>query len=306
MKKWILQTLIITLCTAAFADEVPREESPEYYPLAYGDSYNWEDFNTWKGGAGLIFQKGDSLQIVALSSGNSLSEPSSGNNPERYGNLDMLLQRDTTKHKFFSLFKSYSDSPVIGGLETLTFVNGYGYKLVSRGNHTFWAGASLAIGDWGNEIPLMPLPFLHYDYTSPYVDVALDFTTSPMLDIIFAPRSRVRLNSSFLLTDASELPGRGLKYDISGEYRFFDESHPMGDFAGVGVGILADDYEAVISGEKDRQHSVAWKALYGTLDLSLLELTGGYLLEGTEYAPDGSEQDLGDGFYASLQLAYAF
>ncbi len=312
MKQTLLTIIILAGITLLSAQSGERDSVPEYFPVAFTNSYSWEDLDTRQAGGGLIVQKGDSLQIVALYSGNNMDVPSSRETPENYGNLDFLIQKTTEKHQFFSLLKSYSDLPLAGGMETFTFVGGYGYELYASGNHSFRLGASLAVSDWGLEtpagknIPVLPLPFIHYDFTSALADISLDFTTSPMMDIVLAPRSRFHLNGSFLLVDPGDLSGRGMKYDISGEYRFFRDTHPLGDFAGLRFGILAEDYEAVLDGTAGETYSLGWKALYGTLDLSLLELTGGYLMEGREYASDGAVEDLGRGFFWNLQLAYAF
>ncbi len=229
--------------------------------------------------------------------------------PGKYSNIEFFLQRKKQYHQYFLALKSCSDKPVTGGLETFTFVTGYGYELIHSEKHSLYLGASLAVSDWdiemtnGSAWPLIPLPFIHYEYSSPLLFTAFDLTTSPMVDLVIAPENRLKVNTSVLIADPARWNEYGIKYDVNIEYRFFSRDHVYGDFAGVRMGIMTDDYCADLSGENDRTIQTGWKAYYSTLDLSLLEITFGYA-EGKTYYEKSNEQDHGRGFYLNIQAAY--
>ena len=126
-----------------------------------------------------------------------------------------------------------------------------------------------------------------------------------MMDVVIAPHSQFRLNGSTIICDMSEWQDCGIKYDLSLEYRFFSDDHELGDFAGVRLGYLAEDYSYDLSGRNGESLQIAWKSVYSTLDLSFLELTAGYAFDGRQYYED-AEQDLGSGWYLNLQLAWSF
>jgi len=291
-----------------------REGEMHYYPLLQWNTRIWEDQSTGSVGGGLIAQGGidDSLQLVALFSRVTFDSPSGGDQSDPCYTVDSLMVRQKGKHRFISLLKSYADRPVIGGIGTFSFISGYGYNVLNGDHSSLWIGGSLAVSDWGDVLGngsqayLLPLPFIHYDLKTRLMEASADFTTSPLFDLTLAPESRFHINGSAILTDMGNLWDGGMKYDLSAEYRFFDENHPLGDFAGIKAGFQAEDTEYVIQSRDGETLNYSWKALYGTLDLSLLEITGGYLLDGREQGGDGYENHLGQGFFCHIQLAYAF
>ncbi|MDR1932147.1 MAG: hypothetical protein LBQ57_04890, partial [Spirochaetales bacterium] len=104
---------------------------------------------------------------------------------------------------------------------------------------------------------------------------------------------------------------RDLLFDCALWYRFFDKDSEHGDFAGLGLGIknsgLCFDF-----GEKDKSYELQYYSLYGTLDLSLLQISGGYCFRGREIFDSSSSgsieksRTLGGGFFVSVQLTAHF
>lgn len=225
--------------------------------------------------------------------------------PESFDNAEFVLQKKINRYQFFSIFQSCSDEPVTGGLNTFAFLTGCGYEIIKNKNHSLYLGASIAVSDWTEEVsesyssPVLPLPFIHYDFTSQLLNASFDFTSSPMIDLVIGPDNPLRLNASFIIEDPESGDEGGVKIDSSLEYRF-------SDFAGVKAGFKAEDYEYFIGGSDDETFKLAWKALYGTLDLSLLEVTCGYIFDAQENYSSGIKRDAGEGFYLNLQLAYLF
>ncbi len=313
--------IITSLSLQAQSNGKSGEDGTDIIPVVYGNGLFLEEQTVRGLGGGVIVNRGnpdqrqsaqrDMTQLVALYTRHDLMEDMDDDCPGGYNNLDFLFQRKIKKHQFFTLLKSYSDKPVYGGIETLDFVTGYGFELVNREHHSLWLGASLAVSDWDRELPdgdplyVLPVPYLHYDFYSRWLDFSFDFTTSPMLDLVIAPYSRIRLNGSALFSDLEKIEDCGVKYDLSLEYRFFSEDQAWGDFAGIRLGYLAEDYEYDMSGRDGETLQIAWKSVYGTLDLSLLELTAAYAFDGRQYYDDG-EDDLGSGWSLNLQLAWLF
>ena len=48
---------------------------------------------------------------------------------------------------------------------------------------------------------MIPLPFLHYEITSSWLEMAFDFTTCSMLDFVIAQESQLPLNGSLIIPD---------------------------------------------------------------------------------------------------------
>lgn len=253
----------------------------------------------------------DSFLVMLDYSRSSLEEDRPEGYPGVYGNVEFVFRKNQGRHQFFTLLKSSSDLPVAGGLGTLAFVGGYGNRVMERGRHTLLLGASLALSDWGIETgngtpwPVLPLPYVHYEYLNPVVSLIAEFITSPMLEVTLGPGSRFRFNSSLLVADASAWDEGGIQYDANLEYRFFPGDHEWGDFAGLRAGFRADEYSADLSGGNDESLSLAWNSLYTTLDLSFLEITGGYAF-GKSLTGNETIQNPGDGFFMSLQFLYVF
>ena len=323
MKKGLLISLIFALTIPLIAqDGQEKGDGVDVIPIL---SYNILSLDkcvvhVTGGGAAVMVgdmepatvEETDNLQVVGLYGYHILEDQPLLNYPDSYHNIEFILQRKVQCHQYYALFQSYSDIPIAGGLHTFAFVSGYGYEFIHNNRHSLVLGTSLGITDWGIELPddgawpVLPLPFVHYEFTSRWLDFSFDFTTSPMIDFVIAPEQKLRFNGSLMATNLDVQSPRDLKFDTSLEYRFFSDDSPIGDFAGVRAGVMGEDYGYDLSGTDNRSLQVSWYAVYGTLDLSFLELTGGYAFAGQERYEDGHTNELGDGFYFKVQLAYLF
>jgi len=324
MKKSLLISLILVLTIPLIAqDGQENGDGIDIIPIL---SYNFLSLDKYTihvpgGGAAVMVgemepaavEETDNLLIVGLYGYHILENPPLLNYLDSYHSIEFILQRKIERHQYYALFQSYSDMPVAGGLQTFAFVSGYGYELFIHNNrHSLVLGASLGITDWGIELPdgsswpVLPLPFVHYEFTSRLFDFAFDFTTSPIIDVVIAPEQKLHFNGSFMLTNLDPQSPRDLKFDTSLEYRFFSDDSSLGDFAGVRTGVLGEEYGYDLAGTENKSLQVSWYAVYGTLDLSFLEITGGYAFEGQERYGNEYTNELGDGFYLKVQLAYLF
>lgn len=114
------------------------------------------------------------------------------------------------------------------------------------------------------------------------------------------------MSGSLMVTDMALDDIRDLTFDVFLEYRFFGEDSAMGDFAGLKAGVLRENYGYDLGGGEERTLDISWLEAYGTLDLSFLQIKGGYVFSGKEYYQDGETRPLGDGFSLSVQMAWQF
>ena len=106
---------------------------------------------------------------------------------------------------------------------------------------------------------------------------------------------------------------RDLVFECALAYRFFPVDHPMGDFAGISVGVKNDNYGAFNLGgyetvdlEEDESIEIHYCAVFGMIDLSLLKITGGYAFRGRELYQEEQTKDMGEGYFLSIQGMYQF
>jgi hypothetical protein len=96
-----------------------------------------------------------------------------------------------------------------------------------------------------------------------------------------------------------------LLFDCTLWYRFFTKEYNMGDFAGLGLGIknLSEDF---MLSEKGNTYEMAYYSVYGIIDLSFLQVSGGYIFNSRERYNNNPAQSLGNGYFISVQLAWQF
>jgi hypothetical protein len=89
-------------------------------------------------------------------------------------------------------------------------------------------------------------------------------------------------------------------------YRFFPPEHEIGDFAGIGMGFKNDSLDFAISGDRDKNLELQHSGIFAVLDLTVLKLTGTYILD-SRLLVDGAQRDKWKrGFCLSVQTLYRF
>ncbi len=298
-----------------------KKDDTDIIPLLFYRTLSLEEHDLRTIGGGLVIlsgdtdtefpEKKDSFLTALIYSSSSYSDKPLYEYPDKYKNINLFIQRKKGGHQYFSILKSCSDKPLTGGLETFAYINGYGYEIIRTERNSLYIGGSVAVSDWRSEIessftfPVIPLPYLCYSYSSPWVDSSFEFIASPVINIVIAPENKLRLNSSATFADLSSGDDYGIKYDLNIEYRFFSEESAAGDFAGIRAGIMSDDYSADVDSPDERIIKTGWKSYYTTLDLSLIEITAGFA-EGKSIYTDRADQKLGSGMFFNIQLAYMF
>jgi hypothetical protein len=129
----------------------------------------------------------------------------------------------------------------------------------------------------------------------------LDFITGPNLGITLAPQSRLRATLDARIDQLRD--ERDLFFEGALVYRFFTPDHAMGDLAGVSVGIKSAAYEFAREA-KDESLELHYYALFGTLDLTLLKLSGGYAFDSRLRYRERVSESAGDGWFISVSALY--
>ena len=208
------------------------------------------------------------------------------------------------KHRFLYLFKSEAEEPVIGGFQSFQTAGVYGYRLVHSQRASLVLGGGLAVSDFGIELedgrtwPLIPVPLIRFTYESALLNADFDFITGPNLCLTLMPEQRFRISGDFRMDQFRDI--QDLVFELTLKYRFFDHDHPMGDFAGIEVGVKNEAFSFDIS-NREEPFELNYYSLFGTLDATLLKLSGGYIFKSRERYAEDETNGLGEGFFLSIQ-----
>ncbi|MCF7914798.1 MAG: hypothetical protein K9L66_06520 [Spirochaetaceae bacterium] len=310
-KKGLALLLILCMVTTVLAARENEEKSRiednnekseaqvHFLPLVSYDFLSLESQTIHSPGTGLMIA-GENTMAVGLYTFHSLKNASSNVYPTVYHSLEFVLDGEKNRHAYLAVFKSESDKPVYGGLNTFQGAAVYGYHLFDGPRLSLVLGAGLGVGDFGIETangtpwPLLPVPLIRFNYTTEWVETSFEFLTGPNLTFTIAPEKRIRFTGDFRMDQFKDI--HDLIFESALHYRFFSADHPMGDLAGVSIGLKNEVYEFQVAGEEEPQE-IQYYALFGTIDLTLLKISGGYAFS------EGSEKS---GFFLSLQGMYRF
>ncbi|MCK4695957.1 MAG: hypothetical protein KAT74_09350 [Candidatus Cloacimonetes bacterium] len=318
MKNKLLISLIIVfmLTMPLIAQNEQKRDGVHYIPLLKYDFLSMDSQNIYSPCIGLVIMSED-VMFVGLYTRHSFKEPLLFDYPEVYHSIDILYDAQKNRHQYLGIFKSESDQPVYGGLKTFQTAIAYGYELVQRQNYSLVLGGGLAVSDFGIELsngkpwPLIPVPLIRMNYSSKCIETKFEFLTSPNFDLTIGPKSQFRFIGECRMDQFRDI--RDLIFECSLAYRFFPVDHPMGDFAGISVGVKNDnygafnlgDYEAVYL-EEDESIEVHYNAVFGMIDFTLLKISGGYAFSGRELYRGVDTRDVGEGYFLSIEGMYQF
>jgi hypothetical protein len=302
MKQQILFLLVaLGAATAAFSDQPIEEESRKtsYIPVLTYDLLSLERETIHSPGIGLIAMN-ESVTAVALYTRHSTVKSSLEEYPDLYHSLEFLIDGKKERHNYLLIFCSNSDKPGYGGLHTFQSAAVYGYEVVGRTDLSITLGGGLAVSDFGIELdngepwPLFPVPLVRINYTSTLAEASFEFLTGPNLSLTLAPQKQIRLTADFRMDQFRNL--QDLIFEGALHYRFLPESHPMGDLAGLALGVKNNIYTFDLAKEKTVRE-LQYYSVFGELDLTLLKIGGGWAFTG---------RDEGSGFHFSIQGMYQF
>ena len=246
---------------------------------------------------------GETLSFVGLYTRSVFDANPAPAYSDAFHGIELLLDMDRNRHQAVGLFKSESDRPVSGGLDTFQAAAVYGYEIVSGSRVNLAVGGGLGVSDFGLDSPVIPVPFVRLKYRSPLLEAGFDFITGPSLAFTLFPQQRIRFNGDLRIDEFRDV--RDLIFEASLGYRFFDSESPAGDFAGFDLGVKSDVL-SFVSADHDQAYELHYYGAFARLDLTFMELTGGYAFEGRERWEDDSTADTGDGYFISLSGLWQF
>jgi hypothetical protein len=306
---------------SVFADDKNNQNNSSIIPLLSYEYVSLDENHYHNMGTGLIYMRGDlnppvdekrdSFVISGLYNAFIFADDVNDNNYSNlYHKVNLTLVRKIKNHFILGSLSSASNEPLyIGGLRTAKTGLGYGYELVRSQNLSLTFGAIAWVGDFGIEMgngnswPVMPVPIVLFSFSSAWLNAYFEFFAEPLVNITIAPEQKVRLTSIFRMDHYRDI--QDLFFDITLWYRFFSNEHRMGDFAGLGLGFKNNGI-GFLFGEKDKSYETNYYASYIIMDLSFLQISGGYAFCGRELFNNTIQNDIGNGFFISAQLAWRF
>ena len=337
MKKFIMKKFIVMVCLGAYIGIPAFSQAENSMDLAPGsideEENNWsiapmlnyeyislESQQYMIAGTGLFFFYGNqnppvseernSLMFSAFYRPHFLMQEREYLSPHH--GIEISAEYKIKKHQFLGLLNGLSSDPLYGGgMHTFQAGVGYAYELIRNERFNFVLGGGIGVGDYGEfngiTLNLIPAPIIRFSMEYPLFSLFFQMLDKPGLSLIIAPESQFRFTGDFRMLSLNFADiQNNLNFECAMWYRFFDDSHKFGDFAGVALGIKNNVLGFTKVHENERFYFVNSYALFGKLDLSFLQLSGGYNFYGYELYDFETKHDAGKGFFVSVQLAYQF
>lgn len=287
------------------------EEKQDHYNIIPIAAYNYiesGDVSVHSPGAAVAVQNQKNLFVGAYTC-TALPEKPYYTDTTLFHSIDFLGDIQDERNQYLLIFKSDSDKPVSGGIHTFALGAAYGYKFVKGSKFSLTAGAGVAVGDFGidlpngNPLPVIPVPLLRITSTHEWLTTSFDFLTGPNLSMTIAPKQRVRLSCDVRMDRFRDI-GDVLFENILW-YRFFNDNHELGDFAGIGLGLKRDELAFDLSATEEN-FALQYYSAFIKLDLSLLTVSGGPTFGSVERYGDTQKRELANGWFGDIQCLYQF
>jgi hypothetical protein len=295
--------LLFWLCPVT----VPAADSGfQAVPLAQYQLISLQSQTVHSPGAGVIVA-GESLVLVGLYSRHWFGQDLKFGYPDAYHSIQLMADGRVERHHYLGFLRSDADRPVAGGLHTFQAAAVYGYEVMKLSGFSLVLGGGLAVGEFGIETPdgdpwpVIPVPLIRAGWESRLVNANLDFITGPNLSMTLAPQSRLRATVDARIDQLRD--ERDFIFETALVYRFFAPDHRLGDWVGVAVGLKNEAYEFARE-IKDESLELQYYALFGTVDVTLLTLSGGYAFDSRVRYRESVSRTAGDGWFVSVNALY--
>lgn len=293
----IVPVILICVTVLATANEpisqeaMPEKVTTQFVPVAQYDLLALDEHTVHTPTGGLIALHDEDM-FVGLYGRPIFTRDIETDDPDRYHSIDLLYDRRRERHHSVTLFSSESDQPVAGAWSTFQAASVWGYEVLRRPQTSIFIGGGLAVSDFGIELddgstwPIIPVPFVRIHHASPVVEASLDFITGPNLNVVLAPERDLQLTADVRIDQFRD--HRDLIFETAVNYRF------------VAAGIKNDTF-GFVPADTDDPVEVHYLAAFGTLDLSILKISGGYAFAGRRRSGESDTTSLGDGYFLSIQ-----
>lgn len=280
-------------------------------PIVQYEYLNLTSQSAQSSSAGILVQGAD-VQFAGLYTQHEFKEPLQYGFPGRYHTIDTLLDGKLGRHQYIGIFKSASDQPVTGDINTFEAAAVYGYEMINKPNLSVVLGGGIAVGNFGIEKddgenwPLIPVPLVRVNYNSDLLEAKFEFLASPNLNFTLSPGNHMRLTGDFRMDQFRD--ARDIIFEIALSYRPYSIQNELGDFIGLSVGFKNDNYGAFHLEDKEEKESIEthYYSLFATVDVSVLKISGGYAFGGRSLYRETIKENIGEGFFISVQCMYSF
>jgi hypothetical protein len=220
--------------------------------------------------------------------------------PKVYHGIRSIFDGRLRRHQILAILSANSDAPVYGGLNTFRFASGWGYEIIRNAHVSLILGAVAGVSDFGVGSPVLPLPLVRFAVDTTWFTSSFDFITGPNLSFTIAPKERIRFSADMEMETFRSIADLNCEFTLW--YRLFSPNHKMGDFAGIGVGfkneLTSFDLSRDFSQEK---FELQKSSVLATLDLSLLTIQAGWVIDSNYLLDDKKAGSPGNGFFLSVQ-----
>ncbi|MBF0194926.1 MAG: hypothetical protein HQL71_10215 [Magnetococcales bacterium] len=311
--KIFFSCLLVMFPVVSFAqDQSETNLKPvQIVPLVQYENLSLESQNIQSSSAGLQII-GTDVQFIGLYTQHVFKEPLNSGFPRRYHTIDVLLDGKNGRNQYLGIFKSESDKPVSGGIDTYQAAGVYGYEVIQKPNFSFVLGGGLAVGNFGIETddgenwPVIPVPLVRLNYHSDWLEAKFEFLTSPNISFTLAPKDRIRLTGDIRMDQFRDT--RDIIFEVALAYRPFSNKNEMGDYTGIALGFKNDHYGPFKLGNKEEEESIEvhYYSLFAEFDISVLKITAGYAFGGRSLYNETDKLNLKEGSYVSVQGMFPF
>lgn len=254
-------------------------------------------------GGGLLIQreeKENSLTAMGFYTRHVFSGGLRQNDTEIFHKISGFAEWKHDRHRMITIVKSESDKPFVGGLGTFNAGLAYGYTWFEGQHYNLMLGGGLVVGEFGN-LPSIPVPFIRYNLKYPLFETYFEFMTGPSLTFKVAPGHRFYGVAEISQEEFRNI--RDLKFDVYVGYRLFTGQSKIGDIAGFNIGVKNQS----LNFDNSRNDlDISAYVLYGNLDFEVLQITAGYAFAGQALFRNKDTQDLGSGYFVSVQALIPF
>jgi hypothetical protein len=316
----IVRYILFVFFTSAAIFAQNTEKDWSLIPLLNYEFLSFENQTIHSPGEGMMFTQGNidapaseeqnSLSIMAMAKQFILDESKSGY-PNLYHSIIMIAEKRIQRHSILGFAISESDKPFYGGIRTLIAGAGYGYELIRKEHMSLILGLDITIMNTDIKIsddenlPVMIYPRINFDFQTSWLDFSCMFFDKLQFNATLFPQSRLRLINTFVIPMGLR-DERDLIIDTMLMYRLFSEESAMGDFAGIGIGFRNNRFGFTLA-EKDKSYDMLYHSVYGMIDLSFLQISGGYSFNAIEsYGYDKNRKNIDDGFHLNITAAWQF
>lgn len=177
--------------------------------------------------------------------------------PDYVHHIEGLFDGRINRHQLLAFFKTISDKPVVGGLNTFQTGAGWAYEVIRQSNMSLILGGILIVNDFGidlpsgDPLPILPIPIVRFGFRSQWFNTSFDFFGMPTLNFTIAPKEKIRFTANAGMEFYRSI--QDLLCTFTLWYRLFDENHSLGDFAGIGIGFKNNYYSVSLSRDAEKK-----------------------------------------------------